>query len=120
MARTEDSPASKQAAVDALDFGAAHRLLILGALADVAPRGMTAKQIERFTKLTNVQVSRRIAEMRRTGHVVTFDGQQKPGHASPDIREEGCHLHVLAQHQAAAAAIYEGQIQRAAARRMLA
>lgn len=63
-ARRSDPVTSHLAAVSAKDLAAQHRILILGALG-YGPAGKD--QIAKLTKLTGVQVCRRLGELERAG-----------------------------------------------------
>lgn len=113
MARARDPQTSKTAAVQAIDLIASdHRRWIVEALDYFGVHGGTAKEIAARIgpDFSSVQVTRRLVELRASGHVTTFDGLAlshplEPGHEDPRIVRQGCAVHVKAEHREAARVI---------------
>lgn len=64
-ARTRDPQTSHDAAERAAEFAATHEGIIFGALHDAGMRGATIKEIAAMTRLSDVQVARRLCAMER-------------------------------------------------------
>lgn len=114
MARTDDPTTSKDAAIDAKEWGAKDRAAILRALTHYGMSGATAKEIAAYLdqpddEWSNVRVSRRIAEARSAEHLVSFDGKMYGNTMRPLVKRQGCAVHVLKQHAAAASAIFAAE-----------
>lgn len=67
MVRRDDPDTSARAAVKALEFKGRHEGAIFGAICDAGNRGATAKEIAAVTRLTDVQVNRRLGAMGARG-----------------------------------------------------
>lgn len=66
LCRREDPPTSKAAAAKTPRFAGGHRALILAAL-EAGPAGQT--ELARRTGMTVAQVSKRLHELRKHGHI---------------------------------------------------
>ena len=114
MARTSDPDTSKDAAVNAQEWSAKDRAAIVRALRYFGVGGATAKEIAKYLDQPddawdNVRVSRRIAEARKAGELVSFDGKMYAGVMRPVVKRQGCAVHVLKEHSAAASAIFAAE-----------
>jgi hypothetical protein len=77
-ARRLDPETSHEAAEKAAGFAARHEAAIFGAIHDSGPRGATAKEIARSTRLTDVQVNRRLGNMGERG-LIRRNGEKRDG-----------------------------------------
>lgn len=66
-ARRSDPVTSQDAAQRAMLFACSHEATCFGAIHDAGDKGATAKEIAALTKLTDVQVSRRLGNMGERG-----------------------------------------------------
>ena len=67
--RRDDPQSSVVAAVCAAEFVPTHEGIIFGVLLDAGARGATSKEIAAMSRLTDVQIARRLKTMERKGTV---------------------------------------------------
>ncbi len=92
MARASDPDTSKAAAVKAQSFAGRQHKKILSVLADASYVGKTAKEIAKAGGFpSNVEVSRRMAELVASGQVVGFDGKD----GRPLLKRDNAQIYVL-------------------------
>lgn len=93
-ARLSDPAPSHEAARAALPTSRGHAMAITAALAGAGPTGLTARELADRLSLTVEQVDRRIAALRRAGHVRTWNAKDLPAL----LQRDGCCVHVAPQY----------------------
>lgn len=95
-ARNTDPQSSHEAAERAFASAKDQEKWILACLRGRGPHGATGKEIAETLGpgWTNVVVGRRIAALREVEELVSFDGKKHHGIERPELKREGCCIHV--------------------------